>query len=132
MESKWTAPKPLRTFTNSTLSMQVSLKTLDACVKRYDNWKTSDKQSTELESTKRKAIDAADAVPKDENLNNRKRMLRDTGVEPLEFAYERAIGKNDSVYSNFIDILNGAKSKVGRIVIKDGASVLGYATGFMV
>jgi endonuclease G len=109
--------------------MQVSLKELDASTKRYTDWKAREKKSPELESVIPKA---KNAIPPKENLNNRKRVLRNAGLEPLDFAFERAIGKNDSVYSNFIDILTAAKSKVGRIVLKEGASVLGYATGFMV
>jgi endonuclease G len=109
--------------------MQVSLKELDASTKRYTDWKAREKKSPELESVIPKA---KNAIPPRENLNNRKRVLRNAGLEPLDFAFERAIGKNDSVYSNFIDILTEAKSKVGRIVLKEGASVLGFATGFMV
>jgi endonuclease G len=67
-----------------------------------------------------------------ENLEKRKQMLARDGAEPLVFAFERAIGKNDSVYSNFCELITNAKRKVGRIVVKDGNSHQGYATGFMV
>jgi endonuclease G len=67
-----------------------------------------------------------------ENLIKRKEMIATLGQEPVEFAFERAIGKNDSVYSNFCDLILLAKRKVGRIVVKDGNRNVGYATGFMV
>jgi len=71
-------------------------------------------------------------VSADENRAKRKQMLRDEGKEPLNFAYERAIGENDSVYSNFVELIISAKRKVGRIVVKEGNRNIGYATGFMV
>lgn len=67
-----------------------------------------------------------------ENLAKRAKMLEAIHLEPLDFAYERAIGKNDSVYSNFIELIQQAKRKVGRIVIKKGNRNFGFATGFMV
>lgn len=67
-----------------------------------------------------------------ENLAKRKAMIRSSSHEPVEFAFERAIGKNDSVYSNFVELIHLAKQKVGRIVVKEGARDLGFATGFMV
>lgn len=66
------------------------------------------------------------------NMVKRKEMLEALSVEPVDFALERAIGKNDSVYTNFVDLLVDAKKKVGRIVIKNESSIKGYATGFMV
>lgn len=113
----------------NSLTMKVSLEQLEACSKRYEAWKSSEAASEYESNVPRKA---KDAVAPSQNLDSRKRMLRDAGLEPADFAFERAIGKNDSVYSNFTEILNAAKSKVGRIVIKESASVLGYATGFMV
>ena len=59
-------------------------------------------------------------------------MLETVGQEPVDFAYERAIGKNDSVYSNFVELIGNAKQKVGRIAIKRGNRNIGFATGFMV
>lgn len=67
-----------------------------------------------------------------ENLEKRKEMLKEIHQEPLDFALERAIGKNDSVYSNFVELISSAKEKVGRIAVKDGSKNKGYATGFMV
>lgn len=82
------------------------------------------------ESTGKRA--AVDGVSDDQNLEQRKHMLRDFGLEPVDFAFERAIGQNDSVYSNFIETIQSAKRKVGRIVIKRSNTIQGYATGFMV
>jgi len=59
-------------------------------------------------------------------------MIRTAGHEPVEFAFERAIGNNDSVYTNFIDLIADAKKKVCRIVVKQGIQRVGFATGFMV
>ena len=66
------------------------------------------------------------------SLVKRKEMLRTVKKEPVDFAFERAIGKNDSVYSNFVELILSAKRKVGRIAIKQGANNIGFATGFMV
>lgn len=66
------------------------------------------------------------------NLTKRREMIMASGHEPVDFAYERAIGKNDSVYSNFIELIFEAKKKVGRVVVKNGLEIAGYATGFMV
>ncbi|MES1215972.1 MAG: DNA/RNA non-specific endonuclease [Bacteroidota bacterium] len=66
------------------------------------------------------------------NLVNRADMLLTVGKEPLEFAFERAIGANNSVYSNFCELISSAKQKVGRIVVKTGNKNLAFATGFMV
>lgn len=71
-------------------------------------------------------------IGESENLVKRKQMLNRLNQEPLDFAYERAIGNNDSVYSNFVELILEAKKKVGRIVIKQGADNVGFATGFMV
>lgn len=67
-----------------------------------------------------------------ENISMRKAMLDSKAIEPLDFAFERAIGKNDSLYSNFVDLIAQTKNKVGRIVIKIDNKKIGYATGFMV
>ena len=66
------------------------------------------------------------------NLEKRKEMISEMGFEPAEFAYERAIGRNDSLYSNFTELIELTKRKIGRIVIKSGGKIEGYATGFMV
>ncbi len=66
------------------------------------------------------------------NLAKRKEMLEAVKQEPVEFAFERAIGKNDSVYSNFVELIGNAKQKVGRIAIKQGNKNIAFATGFMV
>lgn len=66
------------------------------------------------------------------NMEQRLRLIETSAPEPAAFAFERAIGKNDSVYSNFIELIADSKRKVGRIAIKSGTKTLGYATGFMV
>ncbi|WP_426485296.1 DNA/RNA non-specific endonuclease [Flavobacterium sp. 2] len=63
---------------------------------------------------------------------NRKDMLASKTAEPVDFAYERAIGNNDSLYSNFIELIAITKRKVARIVIKENGKKTGFATGFMV
>ncbi|MGI8636190.1 MAG: DNA/RNA non-specific endonuclease [Segetibacter sp.] len=68
----------------------------------------------------------------EENLTQRKIMLATVKQEPLDFAFERAIGKNDSLYSNFVELIKDAKQKVGRIAIKQGNKNIAFATGFMV
>lgn len=65
-------------------------------------------------------------------LVQRKEMLETAASEPVDFAFERAIGHNDSVYSNFCELIAAAKQKIGRIVIKDSNKSTGYATGFLV
>jgi endonuclease G len=67
-----------------------------------------------------------------DNREKRKEMIAAKGLEPVDFAYERAIGKNDSLYSNFTELVALTKRKVGRIVLKENNKTLGYATGFMV
>jgi endonuclease G len=69
---------------------------------------------------------------KDDNLEARKEMLDALSLEPGDFAYERAIGLNDSVYSNFAELIGMAKRKVARIVIIADNKKQGYGTGFMV
>lgn len=63
---------------------------------------------------------------------NRKDMIASKTAEPVDFAYERAIGNNDSLYSNFIELIALTKKKVARIVIKENGKRTGFATGFMV
>lgn len=66
------------------------------------------------------------------NLEKRKEMISAKSIEPVDFAYERAIGRNDSLYSNFTELIAITKRKVGRIVIMEDNKKIGYATGFMV
>src|SRR5215470_1515397 len=73
-----------------------------------------------------------DKLTVDQNLEKRKDMLAALAQEPVDFAFERAIGNNDSVYSNFCEFILLAKRKVGRIVVKEGSENVAYATGFMV
>ncbi len=78
------------------------------------------------------AITQDNILGKNVNLEKRKETISAKGFEPTEFAYERAIGKNDSLYTNFTELIALTKRKVGRIVIKEGGKKTGYATGFMV
>lgn len=77
-------------------------------------------------------VTAGNILSEDENLEKRKQMLDAKSIEPTDFAFERTIGENDSVYSNFVTLILNAKKKVGRIVIKQDITPLGKATGFMV
>lgn len=71
-------------------------------------------------------------VGDEKNLINRRALIKETAPEPVDFAFERAIGNNDSVYSNFAELIIEAKKKVGRIAVIQHNAVVGYATGFMV
>jgi endonuclease G len=79
-----------------------------------------------------KAITKDNITDRDTNLEKRKEMIAAKALEPAEFAYERSIGVNDSLYSNFTELIALTKRKVGRIVIKKDNKKIGYATGFMV
>jgi endonuclease G, mitochondrial len=79
-----------------------------------------------------KAITRGNILDSDENLEKRKEMISAKGFEPAEFAFERAIGRNDSLYSNFTELIALTKRKIGRIVVKENNKRTGYATGFMV
>lgn len=76
-------------------------------------------------------IDIAEEMARPE-VKTRLKMIETVSVEPPGFALERAIGNNDSVYSNFVELMVLSKQKVGRIVIKEGSKISGYATGFLV
>jgi len=121
--------------------MLVSIEQLEASNERYKNWKRKKiKRLKEAGSaaTLRQENPILPVISKNNiigdaaNLQKRKQNIKSVGLEPTNFAYERAIGKNDAVYSNFVDLLCEAKRKVGRIVVKRGAEHLGYATGFMI
>lgn len=71
-------------------------------------------------------------IGEDINLEKRKQMIAAKGFEPVEFAFERAIGANDSLYSNFTELIALTKRKVGRIVLIEDGRRVGFATGFMV
>ncbi|HRH49807.1 MAG TPA: DNA/RNA non-specific endonuclease [Panacibacter sp.] len=79
-----------------------------------------------------KEITKGNILSRDENLDKRKEMIEAKGFEPTDFAFERAIGKNDSLYSNFTELVALTKRKVGRIVIVEDGKRTGFATGFMV
>jgi endonuclease G len=78
------------------------------------------------------APQASPILSPEENLRKRREMLAEVASEPVDFAFERAIGRNDSVFSNFCELIAVAKRKVARIVVKDGNRTTNYATGFMV
>ena len=119
--------------------MLVSIDQLDESEKRYDALQKEPVRNAVAAFSDEALI--ADVAPEitagnilgtDENLNKRKEMLETVSQEPVDFAFERAIGKNDSVYSNFVELIGNAKQKVGRIAIKRGNRNIGFATGFMV
>lgn len=68
----------------------------------------------------------------EQNNENRRKTIAAMSQEPAEFAFERAIGKNDSLYSNFVELIALTKRKVGRIVVIENGKRTGFATGFMV
>jgi endonuclease G, mitochondrial len=79
-----------------------------------------------------KSITAGNKLDPAENLEKRRETISAKALEPVNFAYERAIGKNDSLYSNFAELVALTKRKVGRIVVIKGGEKESYATGFMV
>jgi endonuclease G, mitochondrial len=123
--------------------MLVSIEQLNNSAGRFELWKGKSVRSKvsavpeeelfeNLDETISKDVRKGNILGKDENLVKRKEMITSIGQEPADFAYERAIGNNDSVYSNFVELIVIAKKKVGRIVLKNGVENIGYATGFMV
>ncbi len=77
-------------------------------------------------------VPKGDIITAEENNENRRKTIAAKGLEPAEFAFERAIGKNDSLYSNFVELLALTKRKVGRICLLENGKRTGFATGFMV
>ncbi len=114
--------------------MKIDVRELNESIKRYEEWRVGEFLSNSFENNPIEEVTSPKrAVSPEENLRKRKEMLATKiGQESLDFAYERAIGNNDSVYSNFIEKIDFAKKKVGRIVIQKGGKPNGYATGFMV
>jgi endonuclease G, mitochondrial len=93
--------------------------------------------SVELESMTREEplieeVTRNNIIGAGKNLEKRKEMLEAKAPEPVDFAFERAIGRNDSLYSNFIEIMAITKRKIGRIVIFVDGERSGFGTGFMV
>ncbi len=73
-----------------------------------------------------------DNTPDDSERDQKRRdAIARNSVEPVDFAYERAIGKNDSLYSNFAELIAMTKRKVCRIATQEDGSKT-YGTGFMV
>ncbi|NOS83581.1 MAG: hypothetical protein HOP31_00440 [Ignavibacteria bacterium] len=120
--------------------MFVSEKQLKKETNRAGDIKTDDAEKTFTSEVKEapeenpviKNITEGNILGSSQNLEKRKAMISAKGFEPAEFAYERAIGKNDSLYSNFTELIAVTKRKIGRIVIKSDNKIEGYATGFMV
>ena len=124
--------------------MLIPVQQLDESVKRYEVLKEKPvRKELAKKQTEKKLVEAAGKNITEEvakgnllgdkvNLDKRREMLEKMSLEPPAFAFERAIGENDSVYSNFADLIGYTKEKVARIVIRQGAKKLGYATGFMV
>ncbi len=119
--------------------MLISVEQLDESAKRFSALQEKPVRETFSDFSDEALI--ADVLPEvtkgnilgtDENLIKRKEMLEAIKQEPVDFAFERAIGNNDSVYSNFVELIRHAKQKVGRIAIKQGNRNIGFATGFMV
>ncbi|MEM7103360.1 MAG: DNA/RNA non-specific endonuclease [Bacteroidota bacterium] len=115
--------------------MQISLDQLEKSLNRYNENVPETTETEEQLSETTKSIGnifEEDVIEDHRDMVKRREMIKSTGHEPVDFAFERAIGKNDSVYSNFVDLIVDAKRKVGRIAIKKGNKNLGFATGFMV
>lgn len=123
--------------------MLVPVEELDKSALRYASWAnvpgrkkaaatTEETLIAEVPPAIAPSVAKGNILTTGENMEKRREMLEAIAQEPADFALERAIGKNDSVYSNFIELIMEAKKKVGRIVIRSGSKNLGYATGFMV
>ncbi len=118
--------------------MQISKDQFLKCCDRFNHWeeekskKGDSVKSFVFEKAFVKNITKDNILGSEKNLERRKKNIESNAPEPVDFALERAIGKNDSVYSNFIDLIAEAKRKVGRVILRDGKAILGYATGFMV
>ncbi|RXK58556.1 hypothetical protein ESA94_18160 [Lacibacter luteus] len=123
--------------------MLVTIDQLDESVKRFESWQgVSGREAANVMEEEAfisdQSPEISTATIKDnilgtaENIEKRKEMLKSAAPEPIDFAYERAIGKNDSVYSNFVELIADVQKKIGRIVVKEGSKNIGFATGFMV
>lgn len=119
--------------------MLISLEQLEKSAQRFSNIQETPVRENSTDLSKEAFISNVspevvdgNMLTTDENIDKRKSMLATVAKEPIEFAFERAIGKNDSVYSNFIELVKDVKQKVGRIAVKTGNKNIGYATGFMV
>ncbi len=111
--------------------MLISLKQLERETNRETEPKTSAAEGTEKQPHV-PSLPKGNVLGADVRLEKRKEMIRAVRFEPEDFAYERAIGRNDSLFSNFAELIALTKRKVGRIVIKEEGEVKGYGTGFMV
>lgn len=119
--------------------MLISIDQLEKSAKRYDALKkgparenVSDFSDEALIANVSPEAIKGNILGAEENLAKRYEMLETVNQEPVDFAFERTIGENDSVYSNFVELIRNAKRKVGRIAIRNGNRNVGFATGFMV
>ena len=118
--------------------MLINVDQIHESEKRFSALDNAPPRDAEASFTEESFIDVPPTATQDnilgtnENLIKRKEMLETITTEPVDFAFERAIGKNDSVYSNFVELIRNAKQKTGRIAVKNGNRNIGYATGFMV
>src|SRR5262245_35613060 len=123
--------------------MLVSVEQLNESARRYQEWegksgreevliKPEEELVKNLDKKIEEKVAKGNILGTEDNLVKRKKMIETKAPEPAEFAFERAIGKNDSVYSNFVELIATSKQKVGRIVVKEGIKTIGYATGFLV
>jgi endonuclease G, mitochondrial len=85
---------------------------------------TLTKKEIKAEEVILKPLTTGNILSQEENMEKRKAMIASTSIEPGDFAFERTIGKNDSLYSNFTELIALTKSKVGRIVIIENAQFL--------
>lgn len=70
---------------------------------------------------------------KEEVSESRKNAIERKGLEPLNFALERVIGKNDSLYSNYFLLGVASMRAIGRIYVdKKSERKRYYATGFLI
>jgi endonuclease G, mitochondrial len=99
-----------------------------------DDLKTSESRFGERKTRTNieKNVDLEYKAKEEKNLEARRVLIESISNEPANFAYERAIGNNDSVFSNFVELILEAKRKIGRLIIKDDIKNYGYATGFMI
>ena len=122
--------------------MKVNLKKIGNCEQRYKyrvEQKAEPEALVEPQDVDTRGLDEEkekeptnNVIPPEEVEERRKQMLESSSIEPIDFALERAIGNNDSVYSNFIELIAAAKEKVCRISVKSGIREIYSATGFMV
>src|SRR4051794_11171532 len=120
--------------------MLIPVDQIDASEKRFQALSGPKVRTTEfatqltdetLDADEKEKLGPDNIIGDAENMIKRKDMLESIAQEPVEFALERAIGNNDAVYSNFCELIAYTKQRVGRIIIRNGNTPTGHATGFM-